>query len=191
MQENYSRYLISQSKKFAKKKEIFDVVLYGSATKGKSNVRDIDILIIFTDEKLRTRVEIAQQLKEILREKILNLDIKTINLSELFDKEFLARQSILIEGLSLIENKPIAEKLGFEGYALFNYKLTNLNHNEKTKFTYALIGRNTDGILKKLKAKKLGRGALLIPIENSITFEEFLTKWKIQFQSKNVLIPKY
>ena len=191
MQENYSKYLISQSKKFAKKNEIFDVVLYGSATKGKSQARDIDILIIFTDEKLRTRVEIAQQLKEILKQKITNLDIKTINLSELFQKEFLARQSILIEAISLIDNLPIAEKLGFRGYTIFKYELKNLNHNEKTKFTYALSGRNSPGILKKFKAEKLGKGALLIPIENSITFEEFLTKWKIKFQSKNVLITKY
>ena len=191
MQENYSKYLISQSKKFAKKNKIFDIVLYGSATKGKSKVRDIDILIIFTNESLRVRTNIAQELKEILREKIESLDIKTINLNELFQNEFLARQSILIESVSLIDNKPIATKLGFKGYSIFNYKLTNLNHNEKTKFTYALIGRNSEGILKKLKAEKLGKGALLIPIENSITFEEFLTKWKINFKSQNILIPKY
>lgn len=191
MQENYLRYLISQSKKFAKKNEIFDIVLYGSAIKGKSQARDIDILIIFTNEKLRVRVILAQQLKEILREKILNLDIKTINLNELFDKEFLARQSILIEAISLIDNKTIAEKIGFKGYTIFKYELKNLNHNEKTKFTYALSGRNSPGILKKFKAEKLGKGVVQIPIENSITFEEFLTNWKIKFQSKNVLIPKY
>lgn len=191
MQENYSEYLISQSKKFAKKNEIFDIVLYGSATKGKSKVRDIDILIIFNNEPLKERVSKAQELKETLRKEIENLDIKTINLNELFQNEFLARQSILIEAISLIDNKSIAEKLGFKGYALFNYKLTNLNHNEKTKFTYALIGRNTEGILKKLKAEKLGKGALLIPIENSITFEEFLTKWEINFKSQNILILKY
>ena len=191
MQENYSKYLISQSKKFAKKNKIFDIVLYGSTTKGKSNIRDIDILIIFTNEPLKIRTNLAQELKEILRQKLTSLDIKTINLNELFQNEFLARQSILIEAISLIDKKPIAEKIGFKGYSIFNYKLTNLNHNEKTKFTYALIGRNTEGILKKLKAEKLGKGALLIPIENSITFEEFLTKWKINFKNQNILIPKY
>ena len=191
MQENYLSYLISQSKKFAKNNSVFDIVLYGSATKGKLQSRDIDILIIFTNETLRNRTNLAQQFKEALNQKIKNVDIKTINLSELFQKEFLARQSILIESISLIDKKSIAEKIGFAGYTIFNYQLKNLNHNEKTKFTYALIGRNSPGILKKLKAKKLGKGTVQIPIKNSLTFEEFLTKWDITFNSQNILIPKY
>lgn len=191
MQENYSKYLISQSKKFVKKNNIFDIVLYGSATKGKSRARDMDILIIFINEPLRNRTNISQEFKEILTQKIPNLDIKTINLSELFQKEFLARQSILIEAISLIDNKSISEKLGFQGHTIFTYQLKNLNHNEKTKFTYALIGRNSPGILKKLKAKKLGKGVVQIPIKDSITFEEFLIKWNLTYQSQNILTPKY
>jgi len=191
MQKNYSKYLTSQSKKFAKKNKIFDIVLYGSATKGKSKIRDLDVLLIFIDEPLKMRVNLTQEFKEILKQKITNLDIKTINLNEFFQKEFLARQSILIEAISLLDNTPIAEKLGFKGKTIFNYNLTNLSHNEKTKFTYAMIGRNSEGIFKKLKAERLGKGSLLIPIENSLTFEEFLTKWKINFESQNILIPKY
>jgi len=116
------------------------------------------------------------------------IDIKTINLLELFEKEFLARQGIFIEGYSLLHNVVFSERLGFESYALFTYNLKNLSHNEKTKFTYALIGRNSEGMIKELNAKPLGKGAIIVPIKNSLVFEDFLQKWKINYKKKDILI---
>ncbi len=188
MQRDYLNYLISECRKYAKKNDIIDIVLYGSSVKGKEEVRDIDILIIFKDKNLNERTNIAQNLKEILRKKIDKIDIKTINLKEFFEKDFLARQGILIEGHSLVNNLPFAEKIGFKGYSLFTYNLKNLVHKEKTKFTYALIGRNNIGIIKQLDGTSLGRGAFLIPIKNSLIFEKFLEKWNINYNKKNILV---
>jgi predicted nucleotidyltransferase len=180
--------LESESKNF-KNKDIFDIVLYGSLIKGKIEARDIDILLIFHEKSLKERAEIAREFKEKISEKINSLDIKTINLLELFESDFLARQSILAEGYSLISNIPLSEKIGFLSYALFTYNLKNLNHNEKTKFIYSLIGRNkSPGILKKLNANPLGKGVILLPINNSSIFEDFLKKWKINYVKKNILI---
>lgn len=189
MQENYLKFLELESKNFAKSKDIFDIILYGSKIKGKIETRDIDILIIFKEKPLKERAEITQQFKEKISKEISELDIKTINLLELFKNDFLARQSILTEGYSLIDNVPFSEKMGFLSYSLFTYNLKNLNHNSKTKFTYSLIGRNKEpGILKKLNAKPLGKGAVLLPIENSSFFEDFLKKWKINYNKKNILL---
>jgi len=187
MPENYLKYLESACKKFSKKHDLFDIVLYGSSMKGKEEARDIDLLLIFKEKKLKERTDISQELKEILK-KIGKIDIKTINFEELFEKEFLARQGILIEGYSLLYNTPFSKRLGFKGYALFTYGLKNLDHNEKTKFTYALIGRKSQGIIKQLSAEPLGKGAIIIPIENSLIFEDFLQKWKINYNKKNILI---
>ncbi len=187
-QENYLKYLKLKSKNFARNKEIFEIIIYGSFIKGKEEARDIDILIIFKEESLVKRTELAQEFKGNLN-KIKNLDIKTINLSELFDKNFLARQSVLIEGKSLIDNKSLAEKIGFKGYSLFEYSLRKLTHNEKTKFVYGLSGRNKEGILKKIKAIHIGKGVVLVPIRNSIIFEDFLKKWNLDYNQKNILMP--
>lgn len=188
MLKDYSEYLESVCKKFAKKHNIFDIVLYGSAVKGKEEARDVDILLIFKEKKLKERTDISQELKDVLHKRIEKIDIKTINLEGLFEKEFLARQGIFIEGYSLLYNIPLSKKLGFKGYALFTYNLKNLNHNEKTKFTYALIGRKSQGIIKQLNAEPLGKGAIIVPIENSLIFEDFLQKWKINYDKKNILV---
>lgn len=188
MSKDYLKYLKSLSKELAKKHNIFDVVIYGSSVKGKEEPRDIDLLLIFEDKKLKERVEIAQELKEKAHEKIKGIDVKTINLKELFEKEYLARQAIFTEGYSLIHNSPFSERLGFEGYALFTYTLTNLDHNKKNMFTYALIGRKKEGIKKQLKAQSLGKGAIIIPTKNSLIFENFLQKWGITFKKKSILV---
>lgn len=188
MQNNYLEYLILTCKKFARTNKVFDIILYGSYVKGKLIPNDIDLLLIFKEMKLTERTEIAQKLKDILNKKIKKLDIKTINIYEIFEKDFLARQSILVEGRSLIHNEPFSKRMGFEGYCLFSYNLKNLNHNEKTKFTYSLIGRKNEGIIKKLEIEHLGKGVLIVPVKNSSFLEEFFEKWKINYKKRNILI---
>ena len=189
IQKDYLKFLESKSKSFEKDKGIFDIVVYGSNVKGKIEARDIDILIIFKEKPLAERVEITQRFKEKIGKEIGKLDIKTINLSELFETNFLARQAILTESYSLVYRMPFSEKAGFLSYSLFTYKLKNLSHNDKTKFTYSLIGRGKNqGILKKLNAKPLGKAVILLPIQNSSFFEDFLKKWKIDYNKKNILI---
>ena len=189
IQKDYLKFLELESKNFIKNKDIFDMILYGSSVKGKIEARDVDILIIFKEKHLDERTEIAQKFKEKINGKISNPDIKTINLSELFKTDFLARQSILTDGYSLIGRTPLSQKMGFLSYSLFTYNLKNLNHNNKTKFTYSLIGRgNNSGILKKLNAKSLGKGVFLLSIQDSSFFEDFLKKWKIDYTKKNILI---
>mgnify|MGYP001560026122 CR=1 FL=1 len=125
MQKNYLESLKSISKKFIKKEKIFDIVLYGSTVKGKEEERDVDLLIIFEDLELKKRTEISQDFKSNIKSIVKNLDVKTINLKEFFDINFLARQNILIEGISLIDDLPISNRLGFEGFSIFSYNLKN------------------------------------------------------------------
>lgn len=188
MLKSYLKSLRLISKKFSKDKRIFDIILYGSAVKGKEAPEDFDILLIFLDTNLRDRLDIVKKFKTSLRRNFKNMDVKTINLYELFDKNFLARQGILVEGQSLLYGGPLSRRLGFRGYTLFSYTLKNLNHNEKTKFTYALIGRKDRGIIKKLNAEPVGKGAIIVPVENSLIFEDFLKKWKINYKIKKILI---
>jgi len=191
MSKNYLKFLELNCRKFKKEnKEVFDILIYGSSVKGKLDFNDVDLIIIFSNLSLDKRLEISQNLKSIIKKEIKNTDIKTMNLQDFFDNTFLARQNILIEGRSLIKNKGFAELLGFSGYSIFTYNLKNLNHNKKTQFTYALSGRNREGVLKSSGGISLGRGAVKIPIEHSIEFEQFLQKWDIDYKRKNVLESK-
>jgi predicted nucleotidyltransferase len=191
MQKNLLKYLESESRKFSNKK-IFDMVVYGSFVKSKEEPNDVDVVIIFFNEKLNEMLTIAQEFKSKIRDRIKNPDVKTINLYELFDRNFLARTGIFTEGYSLLGKEPFPKKMGFDGYVIFSYSLKKLNHNEKTKFTYALIGRNKfqKGILENLNALVLGKGAVAIPVENSIFFEDFLKNWKVEYKFKQTLISK-
>ncbi len=187
MQNNSLSFLKSESKKFADK-DIFDIVIYGSSVMLKEEPGDTDIVIIFKDKAMKERLEITQKFKSKIKGKINNPDVKTINLAELFDINFLARQGIIAEGQSLIDDSPFSSKLGFKGYSLFTYSLKSLNHNEKTKFTYSLIGRRDKGMIDKVGAISLGKGAFIVPIEKSALFEDFLKQWKINYKTKKALI---
>lgn len=188
MPKDYLRFLESSCKNFQKEnKSVCDILIYGSFVKGKGDFNDIDLMLIFDDIPLKDRLQNAQNLKNILKKEIKNVDVKTMNFKDFLDESFLARQGLLVEGKSLIKNKALSELLGFKGYSLFTYSLKNLDHNKKTQFTYALSGRNSEGLLKLLKGLSLGRGVVQMPIENSIEFEHFLQRWGVNYKRKDIL----
>ena len=112
-----------------------------------------------------------------------------MNLEDFFNEHFLARQGILLEGISLYDKRSLAGKLGFKSSALFSYTLKGLSHNEKIKFNYALRGRTNKGVLKELEGRSLAPSVMIIPIKNKIIFEDFLNRWNIKFKVNDVLMP--
>ena len=170
-----------------KDKTIFDIVTYGSAVKGKNIPNDIDIAVIFKEGTLKERLNKIQKIKEKIKIGI-KIDIKGILLEELFNSVFFARSGIIIEGISIFDEKPFANKLDFEGICLFIYDLKNKSHTEKVKFNYVLSGRNAKGIIAQLEGRALGPGVIEIPIKNSLEFEEVLQMHHINYKKRNCLI---
>lgn len=172
-------------------KTILDIVLFGSSVKGKMNPRDIDIAVIFKTGSLRERIDKAHKIKEKIR-KLINikkeLDVKGILWEELFEVAFFGRVGIFLEGISLFDEEPFSYKIGFKAYSLFTHALENKSHTEKVKFNYILAGRaGMKGILKELNGERLVNGAVKIPIEKSIEFEEVLKLNKITYKKKDIL----
>lgn len=170
-------------------KSIFDIIIYGSAVKGKYDARDIDILVIFLEGSLRERLDKLQEIKGRIKSSldISGLDIKQILLKELFSPEFFAKKGIFLEGISVFRGKSFSELLGFKAFALFWYDLKGMTHGQKVKFNYLLAGRNTKGLIEEYNGERLVSGALKIPIKNSLIFEDILEKNKINYHKKNIL----
>ncbi len=170
-----------------KDKSIFDIVIYGSFVKGKTSAQDIDILVIFLQGDLRERLEKIQKIKNKLKKIEMKIDMKQILLQELFSSDFFARTGVLLEGISMFKHKTFSETLGFKAYSLFWYSLESLTHTQKVKFNYILAGRNTTGIIRNLHGERLTNGAIKIPIQYSLEFEEVLKANNIHYTKKDIL----
>lgn len=167
-------------------KDVWDIVLYGSSVRGEEP-RDLDILIIFEDVGEEAYEELPYKLKKNIDEEDLSVDVKGKYLEEVFNSNFLAGGSIITEGYSLVSDEFIAEKLNLDNYTLFNYSLKDLDKNPKTRFTYALKGRNDNpGVLEKAGGKHFAPKVVLIPIQETDSFRTFLERWEVPYDEYRI-----
>ena len=187
--ESLKKTLESEAQKIYKKNksQIIDIILFGSIIKGKEKPKDVDIIIIFKD---KNNLDISYELRKSLEKNIkIPIEVNSKIYSELFETNFQAREAILVEGYSLLNKINLADGFGFKSMAMFMYKLINKTKSERMRFYYSLYGRNTEGILKKLKAIKYTDTIILVPIENKETMKEYLNNWNIEFKETSLLLP--
>ncbi|AMM53823.1 nucleotidyltransferase domain-containing protein [Pyrococcus kukulkanii] len=180
--------LVRVAKEFKEKREkVFDIVLYGSVTLGKEKPNDYDFMLILKDASAEERFELAFEFKQALldlgfpHEK---LDVKAINLDHLFDPNYLATPGIIIHGYSLTRGEFLHKLMNGEAYALFIIRLAGFDRNSKNKFSFALKGRDgKSGILKELNGKFIAPWVVMIPVENTYRFKEFLDYWRVDYEA--------
>lgn len=166
---------------------IRDIILFGSANRGKENPNDIDILVLFK-EKVNKEVEYSVRKK--LERYFKGVSISSKTQMGLIEKSFDAREGILFEGRSLISGEYIAENYGFKSFGGFKYGFSGWNNLKKTRFYYALNGRNGgEGIAVKLKCIKISDSFILAPLPNIEKFRDFLESWEIKYKYIPILIP--
>jgi predicted nucleotidyltransferase len=183
-----SRRLTSELKKF-KSDVIFDIVIYGSVIKGKEKINDIDIAVILSQKtSLNQKLKLAEELKGKLEFLDIETDIKVIDITDLLDPAFIARQAILAEGFSLLNKKFLHEYFGFSVSILFTYSLSDLTYSEKKMFYYALKGRRGQkGLLELKNSKQISNCAIEVPIIHSEEFRNLFMEHNISFKTKNIL----
>lgn len=172
-----------------KTSDMFDIVVYGSVVKGKEKANDIDIAIILNKtEKLNEKLILAEKAKESLNFLEMEVDVKVVDITDLMDSSFIARQAILSEGYSLLNNKFLHESFGFEAFAIFKYEIENLNLSQKKMFYYALKGRRDQkGFLEMNKGEQLSNCLIRIPIQHSEEFKSLLKLNNITFKQENTI----
>ena len=168
------------------KGEILDIVLFGSLVKGKEKPKDIDLLIIY---KTKINSELNYKIKKELEILGFDVDLVAKNYSGLFDSSFIARESYLSEGYSLSNKKFIAGGFGFKPMVLFRYDIKNFNKSQRMRFYYSLYGRNSEGMLEKLKLYKFSERIIISPVEESEEVKDYLNSWNIKYLEIPILIP--
>ncbi len=189
LQKSLKKILESEAVKLSSnnKSKIVDIILFGSFVKGKESPKDMDILLVFKNKK---NLELAHNFRKSLEKKInLQVGITCKVYNGLFERNFTAREAILTEGYSLINKIGFSEGLGYKNVILFIYKLKGKNNSERMRFYYSLYGRNSEGILKILNAKKYAETLILCPVENQEKMRNYLENWKIEFREIPLLIP--
>jgi len=171
--------------------EIFDVVLYGSIVLGKENPNDFDLMILAKQKlpalELRNLIlELKGKLSKITPKE--KLDIKAMGLEELFDPNNLASLGIVVEGISIVRGKPLAELMNGKAYSLFRFTLEGLPRKDRTRFQYALKGRDMrSGLLKELNGEQWGAWVVVVPIHHTYRFKEFLEIWGVKYEAFTIL----
>lgn len=170
-----SKNLLSKNKKI-----IFDIFLFGSSVRGKYNPEDTDVAVIFKEKISREKID------SILKG-FGNFHAEYIFLDEIYSEPLW--QTLISEGVSLSRNKPLHEILGMKSWFLFTYSLPSFSPSEKSKFSHAIFGRsNGIGILKDLGGRALGKGSLIVPIQNADRMREILDRWKVNYSVKKIFI---
>ena len=177
---------LSKTKKFYEKnkEEVLDIILFGSAIKGKEKPADVDILMLY---KSKVNLDISYELKKELSF-LGEIEIISKTYSQLFDSSISAREAVLSEGYSLIHKKFLHEGLGYSSFMLFKYRLEGMSKSRRMQFYYSLYGRTGKGMLEELKSYKFSENTILAPMTESEKMKEYLEKW-VRFVEMPILMP--
>ncbi len=163
---------------------VWDVVVYGSAVRGKSKPRDIDIAVLMAGKIIASKkLYLAQQFR-----KNLGGDVKVVDLDDFLNPGFLARQAILAEGYSLLKKDYLAERFGYSALALITYTLKSLPLSKQKLLYYALQGRKRGtGVLAKLGGKIIGKSLLAVPTKHFEKLKDLLQQHQVEFETSFTL----
>ena len=181
--------LINELKKKAKQyPAIEDIILFGSFVRGKTKPQDVDVLLIF---QIVVDKEVEYTIRKVLEKFYPNLSLLSKTIKTVQDPAFDARESILFEGISLLDGVYYCSKYGFSARGMFRYEFKNWSSLQRTKFYHAFNGRrSTKGIVDRTQSIKLSDKVVLVPVENIELFKEFLESWGLEYRYIPLLLPK-
>ena len=166
------------------------VVLFGSYSRGDFDEgSDIDLLVVFRD-----RSALNKSLREVYKatsESDLFFQVIGLTLDELKDSPLL--ELALRDGKIYHASEDVKKLLTpkHKPYALITYSTANLNPKERVSFTQKLEGRGKgkyryEGLVRQLDGYKVGRGVMMIPIENLKAITQHLEKKGIDYVIRHV-----
>lgn len=161
-------------KKLLKNKDILDIIIFGSAVKGKSAPSDIDLAVIAVKD--------------------VDIDLEGMHVSVLKPSDFFIAiptlvHTLLREGYSLKYNKPFAQNFKFVSKVLYKYDLASLNASEKVRIVNVLRGKaDNHGMVENYSGEWLANQVFFVPVKNEHIFEKFLMNSKAKFKKIYILM---
>jgi len=171
-------------------KGVVGVVLFGSYSRGDYDEgSDVDLLVVFNDKNA-----LEEGLKEVYKttsQSALFFQVICLTVDEL--KGSLLLESAMREGKIYYANEDVKKLLTptHKPYGLITYSTANLSAKERVLFTQKLEGRGKgkyryEGLVGDLGGYKVGRGVMMIPIENLKTITQHLEKKGINYVIRHV-----
>lgn len=167
-------FIKNKLKKYLKDKEVLDIIVFGSAIKGKAKPEDIDIAII--------------------TKKQLKIDVEGFHASLLTPEDFFVNppsivHTLLREGYSLKNEKPFSEIYKFSNKVLFKYELTNLSPSEKVKIVNILRGKRGErGFVRDNSGEWLANQVFIVSVDSEHIFSQIFINFGVKFSKFHVLI---
>jgi len=164
--------------KWLKKKEIEDIFIFGSAIKGKRDVGDIDVIVIFK--------EFSEKLWKEINKTEGKYHFSKTNFSKILDEPTLW-QSLLHEGYSLKHNDMIYDIIGMKSFFLFEYQLDKLSRTQRQIFSHALYGSGgRESFLKSINGEKFGSMKVIVPAGWSEEMRSFFDTWDLVYTVRRI-----
>lgn len=159
--------LAKKLKGLLKNKDIEDILIFGSLAKNKARVNDLDLAVILNNDIPKTG----------LMEKIQKLSNKKIHLQKITIKDYdkFIWLTLIKEGYSVKHNKFLHETYHIKPMVLYKYSLKELTLSKKVMFERAIKN------FKKIE--KLSNQVVLVPIEISGEFSDFLKSWNLDIDA--------
>jgi len=150
---------------------------------------DVDFLVVFDDRsalyKGREEVYMTTSQSDLF------FQVVCLTVDELKGSPLL--ESALREGKIYYANEDVKKLLTptHRPYALITYSTANLNAKERVVFTQKLEGRGKgryryEGLVGELGGYKVGRGVMMIPMENLKAITEHLEKKGINYVIRHI-----
>ncbi len=165
------------------KANVVDILLFGSAVKGRSNPNDIDLCIVFRD---KVDFSIVKEAESILGDKF---HISSLIVDNFFTNIHSLAKTVLFEGKSILTNKTLTKSLGFDSSLFFSYNLSKEDNSKKVRFVYLLRGRGNDlGLVKRWGGEFVSNNAFILPVDRDNETQEVFDSWKVNFKRKRLLL---
>jgi predicted nucleotidyltransferase len=149
---------------------VFDIIIFGSITRGKENPNDIDILIIFKkfDEEIYSNL-------------IKKYHVIVAKLEEIYNLGFLFYE-VLIDGYSVKYDKKLSEIFEFKTAKEIEINILTKDKSKRKILFYYLEGRkdrNKKGLIEEYNGEIVSSKPFIvrIPVENSDKFIQNILKF--------------
>ena len=163
--------LTKKLKKKLKNKEIIDIIIFGSKAKGKTKPTDIDIAVLVKEKNPEVRLSVKKLVPEA--------DVQLISLEDIFKDMFI---TLIKEGFSVKKGAYLHSIYNLKPVKLYKYSLKELTLSKKVMFERGI--KNIKGI------QRLSNSVVLVPIEISGEFEDFLRQWNLDIDTTSYeLVP--